>query len=418
MANHQAMSNLDPILYRLQAPRTYGLARYPPLRYEDGRIFTGPGGETYQDFTWLPRNRFTTCPSALEIETWNRFHPQCSYSDIEARMAPGAAIPSRNALNMKRMREVRLPLGILCWVSKTTRITVLDCLTAEQLTTDGVDFNTILDVDYATGALVTPAWARGNPLFPTIALPWDSFLVDGQKNIPCQGLKAILYLMAHLQNLAQDQQLPHWLFLPNHMKPHWWSPASSPPDDITLPGLCAIPHWSRRWLKQCVREAATPNNPLGLRVPSVEILPPSSRGWIHECIIQGRGSISSANATDGSTSIGSSVEKLDGDELELDTIGSSPSPRPSPFAGLNHPSRHDDSQFVGQTPLTPILQGGTPPRPTTRRASAYRRQHISEDKEDDNEEESWEGFSDGDEPSAHKSPAADSDVAMEEIEDN
>lgn len=98
-------------------------------------------------------------------------------------MALGVAIFSRNVLNMKRIREVQLPLGIFCWASKATRITVLDCLTAKQLTSDDIDFNTILNLDYKTLELVTPAWAVGNPLFPATPLPWNSFLENGQTNI-------------------------------------------------------------------------------------------------------------------------------------------------------------------------------------------------------------------------------------------
>ncbi|KAL9119639.1 MAG: hypothetical protein Q9187_003805 [Circinaria calcarea] len=419
MTNQQAANNLDPILYRLQAPTTYGLVRYPPLCLPNGQIFYGPNGETYQDFPWLPR-RFNTCPSAVEIETWNRFHPQCLYADIEVRMAPGVSVPNRNALNMKRMREVRLPLGIFCWVQKTFRITVLDCLTAEQYTTDGVDFNTMLQVDYATRELVTPAWAVGNPLFPTRPLPWNSFLVNGQLNTPEAGLTAILDLMAYLQDLAQDQQLPHWLFLPNHLKPHWWSSATSDPNKINLPSLSALPHWSRVWLKECVRDAATPNNLLNLRVPPLDCLPPSSRRWIHECIIQGRGSISTTHTTNGDSSersLGGGAH--DDDELELDTIDSSPSPRPSPFAGLNHPSRRDDSRRLDQVSPSPMPRPTSSPR-RSRRTSAHRRQRIVEDEEDENAEddaESWEGFSDDEDASAQEASPLNVDAEMERSED-
>ena len=335
-------------------------------------------------------------------------------------MALGAAIPNRNALNMKRMREVRLPLGIFCWVQKTFRITILDCLTAEQYTSDGVDFNTVLDVDHATRQLVTPAWAVGNPLFPTQPLPWNSFLVNGQINTPDAGLTAILDLLAYLQDLALDQQLPHWLFLPNHLKPHWWSSATSDPNQISLPLLSSMPHWSRAWLKECVKDAATPNNSLNLRVPPLDCLPPTSRGWINECIIQGRGSVSTTHTTNGDSSEGSLEGGANGDsELELDTIGSSPSPRPSPFAGLNHPSRRDDSRFPDQVPSSPI------PRPTSltrrpRRTSVYRRQHIVESEEVENDEddaESWEGFSDNEDASAQPTSPLNADAEMEGSED-
>ena len=47
MANRLAVNILNLILYRLEASRTYSLARYSLLCHEDGLIFTGPCGKTY-----------------------------------------------------------------------------------------------------------------------------------------------------------------------------------------------------------------------------------------------------------------------------------------------------------------------------------------------------------------------------------
>ena len=294
-------SNLPELLFRLEPPIGYGTAVFNNLRDPNGRSPRKPNGQPYQNFPWLP-NQISIQPEAFLLEYWNRKHPDCSYADFEIRMRPGLneGIPARNTLNMRRIRDVRLPLNVPSWTQKSDNVTLTDCLIFESLSFNSVRRNTILPVKpwgFVKPILPGPLSQSAShqnlinataPLAPPAPLPLRTFTDGKEAHVPTVKLNAVKNLIAHLQDTAFEKLLPHWIFLQNQEKPRWWNEHrdKDPHDTISIPLLSAMPHLARDWIKECVREAAEPQS--RLVVPPVSVLPKSSRGWVTECMRDGR----------------------------------------------------------------------------------------------------------------------------------
>lgn len=290
-------SNLPDLLFRLEAPEDWGTATYNSLQDQNGQILRKANGRPYQDFPWLP-NQIPIQPEAFLLEFWNKTHPDCSYADFEIRMHPGhnERLPARNALNMRRIREVRLPLNIPSWLRKGDRVTLTDCLIFESLSLNSVQRNTVLPV--RPWGLVKPT-LRGAPALamnhnpavppaPPAPLPLQTFTDGKEKHIASEKLQEIKKLTAFLQDTAFERMLAHWIFLRDEEKPSWWNEQTSDSnkDNISIPLTHALPHAAREWIKECVREAGEVGS--DSFVPPVTRLPKWAQRWVTECLKEGR----------------------------------------------------------------------------------------------------------------------------------
>lgn len=297
-------SNLPELLFRLEAPTWWGTDTYNDFQDQNGQIPLNANGQPYQNFPWLP-TQISIEPEAFMLEYWGRKHPLCSYADYEIRMQPGPneSLPARNALNMRRIREVRLPLNIFSWHQKGERVTLTDCLIFESLSLESVRQNTVLPVKpwglvKATlpGLPGLSAPAAGQQIAanltaqpaPPASLPLGTFTGSNITHVPSAKLTAIEELTANLQNKAFEQMLAHWVFLRNEDKPLWWDEHTQDRNrnHISIPPLPALPHLARDWIKECVREAGDPES--RLIIPPISVVPKAARGWVAQCLREGR----------------------------------------------------------------------------------------------------------------------------------
>lgn len=294
-------TNLPELLFRLEAPASWGNDTYNDFQDQNGQTPLKATGQAYQAFPWLP-NQISIEPEAFMLEYWGRKHPLCSYADFEIRMQPGhnESLPARNALNMRRIREVRLPLNIFSWHQKGEKVTLTDCLIFESLSLDSVQENTVLPVrpwGLIKPTLPGPSAPAAGPqnaanltaqTAPPAPLPLGAFNDGNATHIPSAKLKAIKELTAHLQDKAFEQMLAHWVFLRDEDKPSWWNEHAHNRNrnDISIPPLPALPHLARDWIKECVREAGEPES--RLIVPPMSVLPKAAQGWVTECLREGR----------------------------------------------------------------------------------------------------------------------------------
>lgn len=295
-------TNLPELLFRLEPPLDYGDAVFAPLRHPNGNIRLKPNGQPYQQFPWLP-SRIPIDPEPFLLEYWNKKHPDCSYADFEIRMRPGPGerIPARNTLNMRRIREVRLPLNIPSWLQKGETVTLTDCLIFESLSLNSIRRNTVLPVK--PWGLLKPSLPGASlqltnsqnvvgpaaPPAPPSPLPLRTFTGGKDLHIESAKLDAVKNITAILQDKAFERLLPHWIFLQDHEKPPWWKDRvnhNNTEDEVTIPLLHTVPAPARGWIKECVRDAAEPQN--RLTIPPLSFLPQDSRGWIRACIREGR----------------------------------------------------------------------------------------------------------------------------------
>ncbi|KAI4131499.1 MAG: hypothetical protein LQ347_002959 [Umbilicaria vellea] len=268
---------------------------------QNGQTPLKPTGQAYQDFPWLP-NQISVEPEAFMLEYWSRKNPLCSYADFEIRMQPGhnENLPARNALNMRRIREVRLPLNIFSWHQRGEKVTLTDCLIFESLSLDSVQENTVLSVrpwgliKPALSGPPAPAAGHQNAANLTAQIPLPAPLPLGTFNdgnathVPSAKLTAIKELTACLQDKAFEQMLAHWVFLRDEDKPLWWDEHTHNRNRnlISIPILSALPHLARNWIKECVREAGEPES--RWVVPPMSVLPKTVQGWVAECLKEGR----------------------------------------------------------------------------------------------------------------------------------
>lgn len=314
VASSYSSSNLPELLLQLEAPITWGTDTYDDFQDQNGETPQKANGQPIQDFPWLP-TQIPIEPEAFLLEFWGRKHPDCSYADFEIRMRPGLneRLPFRNTLNMRRIREVRLPLNIFCWHQKGERITLTDCLIFESLSLNSVRRNTVLPVkpwgfvkpilpgapNQAVGLQNTTNLTA--PPAPPAPLPLCTFTDGNATHVPSGKLKAIKELTAYLQDTAFERKLAHWIFLKDEEKPAWWNEhrRHRSVNSISVPLLQALPHPARDWIKECIREAGELES--GFDGPPISALPRMVQGWVAECLKEGRarGRTQSSNLTVG-----------------------------------------------------------------------------------------------------------------------
>lgn len=216
------------------------------------------------------------------------------------RPGPNERLPAHNTLNMRRIREIRLPLNIPSWLQKGEKITITDCLIFESLSFNSVRRNTVLPVRpwglVKPNLAGPPALAVSNqnainpiaPPAPAAPLPLSIFTDGRATHVPSAKLKAVKDLTVYLQDTAYERMLAHWIFLKDQEKPSWWNERrrNDDMDTINVPPLQAVPHPAREWIKECVRDAAEPQN--RLTIPPLSVLPNLARGWVSACIREGR----------------------------------------------------------------------------------------------------------------------------------
>ena len=215
------------------------------------------------------------------------------------RPGPNERLPARNTLNMRRIREIRLPLNIPSWLQKGEKVTITDCLIFESLSLNSVRQNTVLPV--RPWGLIKPTLAGPSalavnnqnainpiaPPAPAAPLPLGIFTDGRATHVPSAKLEAVRDLTAYLQDTAFERMLAHWIFLRDQEKPSWWNEhRQNDVDTINVPLLQAVPYLAREWIKECVRDAAEPQN--RLTIPPLSVLPNTARGWVSACIRDGR----------------------------------------------------------------------------------------------------------------------------------
>lgn len=111
-------TNLPAILSRLDPPPRWSTAPRPPQLVENGKkVFRDR--KPILDYD-IPR--YIASPQKLEtwrLEAWFRIHRGLSYDDIWVRQpnwVPKPTNTQKNALNQRRLREVRKPLNARSWI--------------------------------------------------------------------------------------------------------------------------------------------------------------------------------------------------------------------------------------------------------------------------------------------------------------
>lgn len=144
-----------------------------------------------------------------------RSDSRLTYRDIKARMAADE-LPSDNALNMRREREARNPLGLSCWTSRRGDVSRVEVERVERWTPDQISYNTTMVVEYTDpspdGAKRAPLHLRSKTLVPAapVYFPLDTFLENGRQHIPSRRIAAAIDLFYRLSEKAVEQQLDTW----------------------------------------------------------------------------------------------------------------------------------------------------------------------------------------------------------------
>ena len=283
-------SNVDPILFQLEPPSRYGFNPLSTLLDGNGYPMIDSKGREYKDFPGLPRR----IPSRLDDETLelytDRTDPRIQHRDLAIRMRlrPGEAVPRENALNMQRCR-FRNRNNLTCWTRKTKLPSLRDCLLMEVIDRASVEHNTISKVSQR--GIEVEMEGVG-------ILPHEIFLEGGQVHRPSSTLCDVFRQIAALQKTAEKENVPHWIFLPNRLKPKEWLKKvvaakngrgdrtnrnkRNGPQDIIFP--VELPAASLEWIKKCVIDAVEH----GLPYPRPGSLPEHIRGWMDECIKEGK----------------------------------------------------------------------------------------------------------------------------------
>ncbi|KAF9890964.1 hypothetical protein FE257_005221 [Aspergillus nanangensis] len=226
-----SQTNLPPLLFRLEPLPRENLPVISTL-VENGRTVKDYDGVELRDFPFLPRY-ITSKPSGWLLEFWMRTDHRLTYRDIKARMvSPHHERPMENALNMRRERDVRNPLGLSCWTPRRGnhgRISRIDVERVERWSLDQITYNTTMDIEYrpdpADAHRMVPFRLRAKPLAtapqPTY-YPLDTFLDLPRPHVPSRRLMASLDTFHRLAERAVQLDLRHWRLLPDRDLPISW----------------------------------------------------------------------------------------------------------------------------------------------------------------------------------------------------
>ncbi|KAK2875608.1 hypothetical protein FQN49_001568 [Arthroderma sp. PD_2] len=224
-----SLANLPPLLFRLDAPTEPPMP--PVIQYltKDGAVAYASEGNAIKDFQFLPRY-ISVRVSGWLLEYWMRTDPRLTYRDIKARMtAKRNEIPSDNALNMRREREARLPLGLSCWTTRRGEITRTEVERADRWSQPQISLNTTMSIGYSvsneTGertpvCLLMKRLDGGQPRRYDL----DTFM-DGRQgpHIPGSRITAAVQLLYQLQDFANTLGVKDWRYLPAEYFPESWT---------------------------------------------------------------------------------------------------------------------------------------------------------------------------------------------------
>ncbi|PLB43172.1 hypothetical protein P170DRAFT_370236, partial [Aspergillus steynii IBT 23096] len=230
--------NLPPLLFRLDPPmdREHGVVEELE---EHGAVVTGHDGAPIRDFPFLPRYVSSNPPTWL-VEYWMRTDARLTYRDIKARMtAPRDEQPTENALNMRREREVRNPLGLSCWAARrgrTSRVSRVDLERMERWTYDQIYMNTTMDIEYRfTGSSSHPVPFRlrsksltSEPV-PAVYFNLDTFVEGDGSHVPSERTITAMDTFFEVSERALARGLDSWRRLPRGDIPVAWKPYAEIP---------------------------------------------------------------------------------------------------------------------------------------------------------------------------------------------
>ncbi|EZF28841.1 hypothetical protein H109_03076 [Trichophyton interdigitale MR816] len=221
-------AHLPPLLFRLEAPEEPFTRPAVQHLTGDNATPSSKGSNAVRDFPFLPQYISIRVPGWL-LEYWMRTDSRLTYRDIKARMtAPPTDIPSDNALNMRREREARSPLGLSCWTTRRGGITKAEVERVERLSQSQISFNTTTAIEYASGAngkkiplhLLMKRLDGG----PPHRYPLDTFM-DGKQgpHLPGQRLDSTIQLLCQLQDYANALGEDDWRSLAPEYLPETWA---------------------------------------------------------------------------------------------------------------------------------------------------------------------------------------------------
>ena len=283
-------THVNPILFQLEPPPEYGLDALVPLRNSSGKAIVDEKGREYKSFPGLPRRMPVRLDDHTLLLYTDRTDPRIQHRDLAVRMTPrpGENIPRENAMNMQRSRY-RNKHNLACWTRKTKLPSLRDCLLMEVIDPASVDHNTISRISERGIEVAMAGVGR---------LPLDIFAGDGQVHVASRDLGNVFHQITRLQAAAERENVPHWIFLPNKLKPKEWmkkavaakrKKTNNVPavkrdhaEDIIFP--VELPAASLDWIKRCVTDAAEYEYP----VPRLSSLPPHICAWMRECIREGQ----------------------------------------------------------------------------------------------------------------------------------
>lgn len=230
--------HLPPLLFRLDPPIDREHGPVEDLE-EDGEVVIGDDGAPIRDFPFLPRYISSNPPTWL-LEFWMRTDSRLTYRDIKARMtAPRDEQPTENALNMRREREVRAPLGLSCWAARrgrTSRVSRIDLERMERWTYDQIHMNTTMEIEYRfTHGTAHPApfRLRSKSLAlepaPDVYYPLDTFLEDSDIHEPSERTITAMDTFFVISERARSRGLDSWRRLPASDIPVAWKPYAETP---------------------------------------------------------------------------------------------------------------------------------------------------------------------------------------------
>ncbi|KAI9041647.1 uncharacterized protein KD926_006545 [Aspergillus affinis] len=234
--------NLPPLLFRLDPPENREHGIITELE-EDGAIVRDQKGASIRYFEFLPRYISNNPPTWL-IEYWMRTDARLTYRDIKARMtAPRDQQPTENALNMRREREVRSPLGLSCWAARrgrTSRVARIDLERMESWTYDQVHLNTTMEIEYRfdkkVGQLV-PCRLRSKSLTSdsetTAYYPLNHFLNADGAHVPSDRTVTAMDTFFEVSERARAKGLDSWRRLPAEDIPVNWREYQEKPRPVS-----------------------------------------------------------------------------------------------------------------------------------------------------------------------------------------
>lgn len=174
------------------------------------------------------------------MEYWMRSDPRLTYRDLKARMtAAKEDLPSDNALNMRREREARLPLGLSCWTTRRGEITKTEVERVERWSHDQITLNTTLDIEYTRrpGTRPVAIFLLSKSLVEAPPCKYDicTFLDESQQpHTPGPRIRAAIELLFQLQDAVITCGVSGWKDLPSEYLPRSWTRRSN---HLTLTSL-------------------------------------------------------------------------------------------------------------------------------------------------------------------------------------